>query len=202
MPNYSFGGIDFPTLKAVEIHAKAIKNRYPIGAYLNQDDFAFMLDLLGRHTEAEQKIGCGVMAIYMGDDKWGGKCFYLIRLDQSSTDFSYRHCISRQGNDPRSNFDTACRNAVSDQVKPYRAYGKHVHHDGMRFSQIVHDFIEDFEVDVRTVEFVRGDMVTETRFVNKLLEACWRDYHEMKATLVPMSEAEHKRVHRSQRNIP
>ena len=69
-------------------------------SYLENDELEILLDALERHPESDEKIGCGVSAVYVAAtsfpyNKRGGYsyCFHVKRMDGSEEDFSYRACF-------------------------------------------------------------------------------------------------------------
>lgn len=54
-----------------------------------------LLDLLKKgHTEPDKKIGEGIHAFQVRyHPMWKSRCFFLIRKDESSDDFSFRKCV-------------------------------------------------------------------------------------------------------------
>ena len=54
-----------------------------------------LLELLRKgHQEPDKKIGGGIYAFQIRDHPiWKSKCFFLIREDGSTDDFSFRKCV-------------------------------------------------------------------------------------------------------------
>lgn len=54
-----------------------------------------LLDLLKKgHLEAEKKIGSGVKSFQVKyHPQWKSRCFFVVRADGSSDDFSFRKCV-------------------------------------------------------------------------------------------------------------
>lgn len=73
---------------------KAMLNRYRIGDRVNAADENDLRSLLKKHTEYEQKIGPGVAHFEVIDGGFGTQCFKIVRIDGTSDDFSYKHCIT------------------------------------------------------------------------------------------------------------
>lgn len=91
--SYTINGKKFPTQKDLIKSIQSILHGYPLGNYLNKNDFEFIMDLLSHHSEAREKIGCGVEAITTGKNQHGTTSFYIKRKDGSGDDFSYLDCI-------------------------------------------------------------------------------------------------------------
>lgn len=73
---------------------KEMLNRYPIGERVSSVDAVDLFALLARHNDAAQKIGCGVDHFKVDKDGYGGRCFWVVRVDGSQEDFTYRRCIT------------------------------------------------------------------------------------------------------------
>ena len=73
---------------------RAILNRYHPGDRVGEPDTLDLNNLLRLHTKADQKIGAGVDHFEVMDGGFGTKCFKVVRIDGSSDDFSYGHCIT------------------------------------------------------------------------------------------------------------
>lgn len=54
-----------------------------------------LLDLLNKgHAEADKKIGGGIHTFQVRfHPTWKSRCFFLVRNDESSDDFSFRKCV-------------------------------------------------------------------------------------------------------------
>ena len=112
---YRLGGTTFATKEAVGDRARQIKDSHKPGDELSPDEFRFMVDLLARHPDAAEKIGKGVRTIIIrANPKFGQNEFYLIRVDGTATDFSYKQCLRPFTHASKCKF--AFRRAVDDQV--------------------------------------------------------------------------------------
>lgn len=54
-----------------------------------------LLDLLNKgHAEPDKKIGGGIQAFQVRvHPTWKSRCFFLVRNDESTDDFSFRKCV-------------------------------------------------------------------------------------------------------------
>uniref|UniRef100_A0A7N0TXF4 Uncharacterized protein n=1 Tax=Kalanchoe fedtschenkoi TaxID=63787 RepID=A0A7N0TXF4_KALFE len=68
---------------------------WPPNLNLNKYEQMGLLDLLKKgHTEADRKIGVGIKSFQVRyHPMWKSRCFFLIREDESSDDFSFRKCV-------------------------------------------------------------------------------------------------------------
>jgi len=94
-------------------------NRTRIGS----PDHERLLCLLRRHPEAERKIGVGVKYFYAGpagDGGYGSRCFFLVRHDESNTDFSYRTCVMIKGKTLWDEFRNAARFLMEERLLDWK----------------------------------------------------------------------------------
>ncbi len=74
-------------------------NRYEVGAKVSHEDGRDLESLLKNHTEYAEKVGCGISHFEVRNgDTWQGdfktKCFWIVRNDDTASDFSFRHCLT------------------------------------------------------------------------------------------------------------
>ena len=111
----------FRTKTAALAHFKRILNDAPMGAALVGEAEREVLALLRRHPEAAQKIGPGVSRIVVRKaPNFNTRCFYVRRVDGTSTDFSYRSCVSARAKTLEQRWSTACRRAVAGDVAHFK----------------------------------------------------------------------------------
>ncbi|KAI4340105.1 hypothetical protein MLD38_024975 [Melastoma candidum] len=68
---------------------------WPTNVNLNKYESGMLLDLIKKgHAEPEKKIGAGIKSFVIRyHPVWKSRCFFLVREDQSSDDFSFRKCV-------------------------------------------------------------------------------------------------------------
>lgn len=95
-PVMKIGSIVFETGDQMYWHFSSILNTYPLGGRITEDHSKLLIELLAQgHPNAEKKIGCGVDYIEVQThETYGQNCFWVVRKDGSSEDFSYRKCVS------------------------------------------------------------------------------------------------------------
>lgn len=110
------GPITFKSKSDAKNHCRAIMDRYPVQQIITGIDDVFLRDLIAIHPEADQKIGVGISHFTTQiDPVWKTtRHFLIVRLDGSSTDFSFHTCID--GNNHRKDVLHALRHAIADQV--------------------------------------------------------------------------------------
>lgn len=154
---------------------REILNQYHIGETVSLEDEKFLRDLLNSHPHAQQKIGPGILYFTVEmDSLWKrSKHFSIVRIDGTSTDFSYLKCITRPKNN-LSVFCQAARSAISDQITDWKRSqwlantevscsicGKqlefrscHVDHYPLRFNKLIQNFIQFYDIDILSVAYV------------------------------------------------
>ncbi|KAG0494595.1 hypothetical protein HPP92_005589 [Vanilla planifolia] len=70
-------------------------NYWPPNLDVNKYEHILLLELLKKgHGEAAKKIGAGVQSFQVRyHPTWKSRCFFLIRIDGSVDDFSFRKCV-------------------------------------------------------------------------------------------------------------
>lgn len=91
---------------------KDMLGRYRPGDRVADLDSLDLAALLERHDEYETKVGAGVSHFEVMMTEHGTPCFKIVRADGSSTDFSYRHCITQRPPTHKQEVDFAFRRAV------------------------------------------------------------------------------------------
>lgn len=89
------GGVHFTAKTKCQHYIQSVLN-YHVGK-IEEDskDFNILLDLLSFHTEAKEKIGCGISYFTTEDSPYhkGQKFFVLHRKDGTKEDFSFIKCL-------------------------------------------------------------------------------------------------------------
>lgn len=52
-----------------------------------------LTQLIVTHPRAADKVGPGVSYVYVDSAAFGSRCFHIMRVDGTHTDFSYRKCL-------------------------------------------------------------------------------------------------------------
>lgn len=196
----------FRTKTAVKERARDVLNRESIGDTVDGEDLSFLAGLLERHPHAAQKIGPGLVAIFVGTPPgWPSqRCFWLRRTDGTETDWSFIECINASSQ--RAKFLSACRRAVSSQVIAFKfsqsvkdddwmtcpvtgelitVKASHVDHMApMTFLALVDRFLQESGIDLETVR-LEGieDQETDDRFADQSLADRWAEFHRQHARL-------------------
>lgn len=206
--SFLIAGEIFKTKSALQERIKEILHQHPELPYLAQKDFAFMFDVLKLHPDADIKIGVGVKTMYVKQNPiyTHTRNFWVVREDDSETDFSYLECLKETPHEKR--FVNACRVAIELYMIDFKSKffeqlngqtglcpitGEsitfttcHVDHKAPKtFKSIVSRFIADKVIDVNKVK-INGkgeDGVFQDTFDDKQLAKMWIDYHNANAEL-------------------
>ena len=201
------GGESFKTQKAIRDRASRIMHATRLGADVEGVDLAFVLDLLARHCESDQKIGCGVASIQVENAPgWSNRCFWITRLDGTRTDFGIQSCLKPASHE--QNVRSAMRTEVADQVAAFRreAFSRgpvrcavtdvdltdalaHVDHaKPWTFVALAQEFLEGRDVaDIKLLG--QGDGDTVLTLADRELAARWHAFHAERAVLRVVSAA-------------
>lgn len=205
----------FSTKTSLENRIKEILYHYQLEEFLSERDFEFMFEILKLHPEFETKLGIGVKNFFIAQNPQykNTRNFWILRLDNSTTDFSYKECLKETSHEKR--FINACRYAVEPYTmqfkqdffdhlsgKPYiipetgesiSFNGSHVDHIAPNtFDQLVKDFVKENNIDISQVQINKSgvDNQFNDSFVNRDLERLWIDYHKTHAKLRVTSKRE------------
>lgn len=219
--NYILGSQVFQSKKAADAHVSCLLNSARLGVPLTDVALETMLSLLSRHPDAANKIGCGVANIRVRQESiWGTRHFEIERVDGSTTDFSFKKCLSA----PKTTtlFKQACRHSVADQIIAFRnnvfdtAAGapvycpicftvltpntSHVDHiPPDTFDTLVQAFIEREQLDVGSVRIAgQNDNEMRKSFADLALQERWRAFHAARAKLRVVSVVANLSVIRAQ----
>lgn len=206
---YTINGKEFGSQTELVDYVRKIIGRYPVGTALNDADSAFMLDLLQRHPEAKQKIGSGVVSIFIAENPvYPGeraRGFWLRRRDGSKTDFSYRECIRPAT--PEKKALSALRAAIEPDTIAFKQAvfdrspdglvrcpdtgewltftTSHVDHKAPKtFDKLARQFLQAFGLSFADVAVVpSSDGKIGDRMADETLRSLWVRYHNENAIL-------------------
>lgn len=110
------GDQEFKTKKEALEFFRKILSKYNNGETINSEDTLHLHNLIERHPEQSQKIGCGIAKFYKDKTDQPTSCFWLERIDGTKTDFSFYSCIDAKGTSLYQEFSEACREAVKNDL--------------------------------------------------------------------------------------
>lgn len=214
---YHLAGLTFTSKAAIKKHIQQIVSRHEVGQPLEGNDFEFIYELLQWHPSASQKMGCGVQHFEIQITKpWNTKSLLLVRVDGTSTDFSYNVCLNPTLATQHVNFRYAARRAVWDQILEYKTWyfaGKeyavcqltgdridwdnsHVDHHPVAFEDLLDHYITGLGIDISQVSFSDVDNQAYTEFLDSELRNHWSEWHRRNAGLRVIKASENLRLGR------
>lgn len=172
---YRLGSEVFKTKESIAEYVRRVLHSSEPERPIEGDVGAVIRDLLQLHPSAQQKIGCGVAAIVVREDRrFKSRHFHILRTDGSDVDFSYRQCI--QPSTARADATLAFRAAIADQIASFKARffagygalsgslccplsyepltmaGSHVDHKPPKtFARLLAQFLEEHNLDINTI---------------------------------------------------
>jgi hypothetical protein len=165
------------------------------------EDESFLHELIDRHPDAARKIGAGIDHFEIRKNpKFPGKVFWLVRVDGTETDFSYRRCVNGAEPMHRLQVLSALRAIISDRVIDFKRHtltpdarcslmgaslneeNVHVDHDPP-FIEIARAFFEEVG-GVETIKLApSGDGQIGRTLLDPEIARRWSDFHRARATL-------------------
>jgi len=113
------GSMKFVNVNALRTRVKEILNSRSDGEKLNPDgsDFKLIKAVLGFHPKGETK-SAGMVGIKVGTSTQGGnRCFWMVKEDGTSDDFSAVKCVSAIENNPPYVEDKKAKEAAPAEAK-------------------------------------------------------------------------------------
>lgn len=196
----SINNIQFKSKKSAKDYIRALINRCEMDKDLEGEDLSFVLSLLEYHHEYLYKRGVGIASIYVSSPPvYSSRCFYIKRLDGSTTDFSWITCID--GENLKKDVLEAFRTAIKYQIDDFRAKelrvtthcpytgealtAKHCHVDHVypnTFINLVEEFVWPFNLqDVRITPSSDNQYCSE--LADPLERSQWQAFHLKHAKL-------------------
>lgn len=212
------GPLTFPSKKAALDHYRAILNDHRHGGMIAEPHAAQLHWLLDRHPEAAEKRGAGVAGFRVGKAMGGTDCFWVIRVDGTTTDFSFPTCVDGKRPAAAKEMLQAMRAEVEESVMAFRRqfFQEHGDRDGRVPCAISGVPILPAECDVdhvppTTFHSLATAFLTERgivpdrhhvtapadnqyvpRLVDLALAADWRAYHDARAVLRILEKSVHR----------
>lgn len=104
----------FKTKKDLLAKLKGMLHAAELGVELGEPEHSFLMEMLKRHPEGKKKVGPGVRAFRVTTSEYKNRCFEVIRVDGTETDFSYTKCVTEPT--PLTELTKALRKAVERQL--------------------------------------------------------------------------------------
>lgn len=194
----------FNSKKSLKTHIRSIVSRYKDDEFLGEADLQFMRSVLDFHRWRDEKIGVGVVSMTVRTNRpYATRGFWLTRLDNTTTDFSWIECVDQPSQ--RRDVLAAMRAVIADQKESFRTIffsstseprcpvtGEpldmgtcHVDHEPpLSFEKLTTDFIVEKKIDLEAVLLTGyGDGETKQELADESLRRAWQEYHRQYARL-------------------
>ena len=99
-------------------YMQSMINKYKTEESLDRFDFLFVKNLLRFHDRYQEKVGCGIDAIFVGKSEFNKNALFIRRTDNSVIDFSWQNIIKSK--QPYADIVFALREAVYPQIKTFK----------------------------------------------------------------------------------
>jgi hypothetical protein len=175
---------------------QAILKKYSLNEPI-LEEYDFLIDLFKGHQGWLIKNGLGIKSIHVGNTKYGNRCFYITRIDDSITDISYIQCIKGKKQTDLEKIKHACRSAIVPIIKKYRdnnvVYGKttcavsneillegmtDIDHYDMTFIEMFNLWIQNYDLSNLVQKLnIHKDMCHEWYFVDNEIKDEFIKFH-------------------------
>lgn len=157
-----------------------------------EEDKPFLTELIKSHPEYELKEGKGISYFFIKRTQWGNNGFYIKRIDNSETDFSYIQCLL-----PRTHLQEikcACRYAIAEDTMNIARRGYIAHHE-IPFIDIFNLWIKNKDIEKLELNDTEDNCVI-IKFKDENISKDFRMFHNTIAKIKEITPKEHKEIHR------
>lgn len=171
------------------------------------DEDWLIQEVFSNHPNWEEKSYPGIKQISIGTSPdWHSQCFYLHRIDGTSTDIGFKKSLRPPNN--KQKIAKACRTAVQESINKFKAsinYGRdrcpitknilyehnsHIDHYEPQFVEIVSMWLTELKFTSEDIDEIANKFVNKsidnnstTRFTNDELANDFKNYHDKIAQL-------------------
>jgi hypothetical protein len=203
------GALQFGTKGTALAYFREMLHRWPVGEQIGEPDATQLGWLLERHPGFREKAGAGVAGFSVRDAIYGYRCFEIMRLDGSKTDFSFDKCVDGKDSSAERRVVDAMRAEVAaDILDAKRAFfaskgdaearvacpltgtrvtfgEAHADHAPPRsFGTLARLFLSARKIEPSvTLLAPHGDNQYEGRLADRALASEWRDFHHKEAAI-------------------
>lgn len=202
----------FKTKKSLLDRVKKMLHAATLGVEMDPPEHAFLMELMKRHPEYLKKVGPGVKAFRVTTSEYGNRCFEVIRIDETTTDFSYLKCVTEPT--AWTEFAKALRKSIErqiweakekvflwDEVIVCKHSGEQMTRDQAcveylppdTFDWLSEEFSLTEKLDKNNLPLAPSPDGSGKVLADPELEARWQAFHERRAKFEVLSENEAKR---------
>jgi len=168
-----------------------IRHRYPNGVRIYGKDEELLLAATQLHANADQKRGCGI-GHFTVEQAGKDRCFWLHRIDGSSTDISFKNIFDDPAKRERNDRLNALRQAVEPEIAPLRKRGMHVHHV-VQFATLVEGWLASLGMTLEEIDVIpTADGEMRCEMADESLKFNWVGYHDRHFKYEVMTVAAHR----------
>lgn len=201
-----FGNYQFRTKKSATEEARCRINQYEAGSRISPDDEHFFASLFTLHSEYEEKRGVGIDHIKVERDFHKNRCLYIHRIDGTSIDCSWVHCIQPASH--KSIVSMAFRRAVKEIVTAFKEEqirkvsicptlgipltyeNSHASYNSPRFEILLSNFLNQERLSFDLIQLINPEIADlDQRGILASIELAnkWRAYHQENVELQLLS---------------
>jgi len=107
------------TKKYQKDQCKAILNKYALNHTIIEER-EFLVNVFKNHPNWLEKRGKGGRRIFIGQDNYKHRCFFIERIDNTVVDISYLTAIAGNSKSDLERIKIACRTAILHEILDYR----------------------------------------------------------------------------------
>lgn len=211
-------GIEFPTVDALKKYIMAIRARATPGVPLAPDDETFMREILKGHPNYKEKVGAGIVCLYVYEipNSGGQRRFEVLRADGSPRDVAWKKCVAPPNCE--RDLERVLRRLIKEQMLAFRA-GRYESGEGWHceicgalvifsgetavdhihpwtFKRLCADWYDLVGLAPEEIEVVADPgYMKESRLKDPALTERWLDYHQLNAKMRVLCNPCHYRVH-------
>jgi hypothetical protein len=107
------------TKKYQKDQCKEILNKYALNHTIIEER-DFLVNVFKNHPNWKEKRGHGGKRIFIGQDNYKHRCFFIERIDNTVVDISYLTAIAGNSKSDLERIKIACRNAILPEIIDFR----------------------------------------------------------------------------------
>lgn len=207
---FNLGGQTYKTKADVLENCRRIFNSLSDGEEVKEGpDFSFLADLFTWHPSVSTKLCDGTLSAIKKGIHYGAytsRAFYIRSCDSDWIDISFHVALGQYSSQEaiRRRFKPALRLLIRDQIDAFRGDAcpktYHVDHTGEReFRHLVRDFIDEYKVDIDSLEWYTLPYKNEVHMFNdEELQQQWKQYHQQHAQLQLITKQQNLRKRKRQ----